>query len=135
MDSLQAKAALAGLFFGLWPLFINRSGVATNVSSPIFSLIVLIAVSPLFFMDYSSIREAKWGMIITAGILGALGLLFFNSMLGKATPEKVGHLFVVMVVVQVCIPAIYSITINGELNITKIAGFVAALVAAILLLR
>ncbi|NTU67031.1 MAG: hypothetical protein HGB08_03870 [Candidatus Moranbacteria bacterium] len=134
MDNLQVKAILAGMFFGIWPLFMNRSGLTGNVSSVMFCMAVLIGVSP--FAIYSnglSIPTANWTMVALAGFFGAIGLLSFNSMLSNATPQNVGTLFVFMIVVQIVVPALYQTIMDGNISIRKIGGYTAAITAAFLL--
>ena len=77
----------------------------------------------------------NWKMVAAAGIAGAIGVLFFNGMLAKATKENVGMLFVIMIVVQTTIPAINYAIMNGGMSPSKIIGFVMAFAAAILLTR
>ncbi len=133
--SLQVKAMLAGLFFGIWPLLMNRSNLSGNLSSAIFTAIVLICVLPFSLGSTINVTNINWGMALPAGILGALGIMSFNGMLAKATPANVSTLFVLMILVQTVIPATYHIAINGGLNLTKGLGFVFAAIAAILLLK
>lgn len=137
MDSLQVKAILAGIFFGAWPLLMNRSGLSGNVSSVMFCLLVLIGVTP--FAIYSNgftIPTANWTLVILAGFFGAIGLLSFNGMLASASPQNVGTLFVLMIVVQTAVPALYQTIMSGGFPpIDKACGYAAAAVAAYLLLR
>jgi hypothetical protein len=135
MNSLQIKAALAGVFFGLWPLFMNRSKMTGNVSSAFFSLIVFVCVLPFALGGLKSMDGINWKMVAAAGIAGAIGVLFFNGMLAKATKENVGMLFVIMIVVQTTIPAMNYAIMNGGMSPSKIIGFVMAFTAAILLTR
>jgi len=136
MNELWVKAVLAGAFFGIWPLFMNRSGLSGNVSSAMFSMVAFIGVLP--FALHSSgftIPTANWTMVAIAGFCGALGLLSFNSMLAGASVQNVGTLFVLMTVVQVVVAASYLTVMSGHLSLEKAGGFVAAAVAAYLLLR
>lgn len=139
MDNLFIKAAVAGVFFGLWPLFMNRSGLSGNVSPMIFNLVVLICVTPFAIRGLiggtENFAQVSWTMAIFAGITGAIGVMAFNGMLAQATPQSVGSLFVVMIVVQTVISAIYNAVMSGEVTLTKAAGFVFAGIAGILLTR
>ena len=139
MDSLPLKAAIAGVFFGLWPLFMNRSGLSGNVSSMVFTAVVLICVTPFALRHIAggteNFAQVSWTMAAAAGIAGAIGVMAFNGMLAQATPQSVGTLFVVMIVVQTTVPAIYSAVMNGEVTLTKATGFVFAGLAAVLLTR
>lgn len=139
MDSLQIKALLAGVFFGLWPLFMNKSGLNGLMSPMFFALIALTCVLPFGLRRIATNPEdlvhVGWTMVILAGVFGAAGTIFFNDMLAKATPQSVGTLFVLMIVVQISIPAIYSAVMNGGVSPSKAIGFALAAVASILLIR
>lgn len=139
MDSLPLKAAVAGLFFGLWPLFMNRSGLSGSVSSLVFTSVVLLCVLPFGIRHIlggtEDFAQVSWMMAIVAGICSAIGVMAFNSMLANATPQKVGTLFVLMIIVETVVPAAYSVVINGGVSLTRAAGFVFAAIAAILLTR
>ncbi len=135
MSDLVIKAVLAGIFFGVWPLFMNRSGLGGNVSSAVFALIVFIMVFPFAIKSIGfSLPAGNWLMVVLAGIFGALGLLSFNGMLAGVSSERVGSLFVVMIIVQIAIPAIYQVFMTGELPVTKAMGFILAVGAAFFLL-
>ena len=134
MTELQLKAALAGLFFGIWPLLMHRSGLSGNVSSAAFGLGAFLVVLPFALPKIGQIGEADKTMIILSCLLGGFGLLSFNGMLSKATKEQVGPLIVLMTVVQIAVPALYQVVIAGKITIAQGAGFAAAILAAILLI-
>ena len=135
MDSLQVKALLAGLFFGLWPLLMNKSGLSGNVSAMAFSGLVLVFVTPFAIGDIGHMTNIRWMMVVGAGLFGAVGVMFFNGMLARATPQSVSTLFVLMIVVQTAVPAIYQAIINGGVSLTKGIGFALAAIAAVLLCK
>lgn len=134
MNELQIKAILAGVCFGVWPLLMNRSGLSGNVSSAVFALGALIVVSPFALCELNSISaNVIWTMAVGACVFGGIGLLLFNGMLSKATPEKVSSLFLLMIMVQIATPALYQIVQDGGLTTSKGVGFAAAILAAFLL--
>ena len=139
MDNLLVKAVVAGLFFGAWPLLMNRSGLSGNISSLVFAAVVLVCVIPFslrpIFSGNTDLAQASWTMAILSGIAAAVGMMVFNGMLAKATPQSVGTLFVLMILVQTTVPVVYDAVMNGGISLTKAAGFVFAAVAAILLVR
>jgi len=132
MTELQTKAILAGLFFGVWPLLMNRSGLTGNVSSAVFSGVVFLGVLPLalYNLNTTSLMQANWKFALLAGIAGTIGILAFNGGLAKSTPETVSTFLVLMIVVQVVVPAVYQVILNGGINSAKLIGFVSASVAA-----
>ncbi len=139
MDNLLVKAVIAGLFFGAWPLFMNRSGLGGNVASLAFVTVVLVCVIPFALRPIvggtANLAQASWTMVILAGIIGAVGMMAFNGLLAKATPQSVGTLIVVMILVQTVVPVAYDAVTNAGISLTKAAGFVLAAIAAVLLAR
>src|SRR3989338_2141707 len=125
MNDLRVMAALAGIFFGLWPLFMNRSGLTGNVSSAAFCVAALIGVLPFAIKSGgASLVTANWLMVAFAGLFGALGSLFFNGMLAGTSSQSVGTLFVLMTVIQVAVAASYQIIMSGQLSIDKVGGYI-----------
>lgn len=135
MESLDIKAIVSGILFGIWPLLMNRSGLSGNLSTLVFATVVLVCVFIVSFGSIKNITITSLPWAMGAGIVGALALLVFNSILAKATPQAVGTFIVLMIIAQITIPATYQAILNGGLPVSKIAGFVLAAVAAILLLK
>jgi len=134
--NVTVMAVLAGVFFGIWPLLMNRSGLSGNTGAALFTGLVLVGLVP--FAVYSNgmaIPTANWGFLVSAGILGTFGMLFFNGMLASASLAQVPGLFICTTLVQVVIPALYSVVLSGGLPLDKAVGFGAAALAAYLLLR
>lgn len=137
MTEIQVRAILSGLFFGLWPLLMNRSGLEGNMSSAVFSGTTFLIVLPLALggMSGTSFTQVKWSFALLAGLAGAIGVLAFNGGLAKLTPQTVGTFFVLMICVQIAVPVINQIITNGNLAMGKVAGFLFAFLAAYLLSR
>ena len=135
MTDLQWKATLAGLCFGIWPLLMNRSGLSGNVSSLVFVIGAGMILLPFAAGNLRNGVHPVWIPMILACLFSAVGLLSFNGMLAKATQQEVSSLFIMMIVVQTTVPAIYHVAVNGGLSLQKALGFAAAFLAAILLTR
>ena len=135
MNSLELKSIIAGVLFGIWPLVMNRSGLAGNLATFVFASVVLICVFPFAVGNLSDIGNSYWVWAVAAGVFAAVGLLLFNSVLSKATPQSVGTFFVLMIIIQTVVPAVYQVIMNGEISFTKLAGFVLAAVASFLLIK
>lgn len=136
MSELYLKAALAGVFFGIWPLFMNRSGLGGNTASAAFCLVALVVVLPFALQSTGvTLPNANWLVVIFAGVFGAAGLLVFGGILEKATPQNIGTIFVFMTIVQITVAASYQTIMNGGASLDKVGGYTAAGVAAYLLLR
>jgi len=133
MDSLSVKAVLVGILFGIWPLLMSRSGLSGNISSFVLVLVMLVCILPFSIGSFGEIFNANLWFAISAAILGAAGLLFFNGILFKATPQNLGPLLVLIFVIQIIVPSMYHIIMTGGVTVTKGIGFVLAIVAAILL--
>ena len=78
--------------------------------------------------------NVNWYMAIGAGLVGSIGLMSFNAVLAKATPQNLGNLCVMMVLVQTAIPAIYQAVMTGSVTFNKGLGFGFAALAAWFLL-
>jgi len=136
MNELQLKALLSGIAWGIWPLFMAKSGVSGNVSSTVFSIVVVIGVLPFALSNMGrSMAGANWTMVVIAGLISAGGLLLFNGMLAGSTRHNVGALIVVMTLAQTAVPALYQVISDGRLTITRGIGFAAAFIAAVLLIK
>lgn len=129
-------AVLAGIFFGVWPLLLKKSGLKGDVSSAAFNAITLAILMPVaLWRNGFSLPQANWTLVVYAGISGALGLLCFNNSLAIAPEKDVGTMFVLMTVVQVAVAASYQLHVTGQMQLDRFFGYVAAAVAAYLLLR
>lgn len=137
MNNLQVSSIIAGVFFGLWPLLLNKSGLNGNVASVIFSGIGFICIALVAFTigNMTVPAHTNWWLAIGAGAASAIGVLLFNGVLAKASPLNIGTLFVLMLVIQIAVPAIYQVIVSGSLSITKGLGFALAAVTAVLLLK
>jgi len=135
MTELKHRAIMAGLFFGSWPLLMNRSKLPGDVSGVILSLVSLLVVLPFAMQGFgwSIIADSSWWWAILAGLASGTGVIYFNGGLAATTPSTVSNFFVMMIVVQVSVSAIYQIIVTGNFEIRKIAGFLFAIVTAYLL--
>lgn len=134
MDNLQIKALCAGVAFGIWPLVMSKSGLSGNVSSLALSIISFFIILPFAFKEFGDIKDVRWTMGIIASVVGAIGIMGFNGMLSKASPEDVSGLFVLMILAQISIPALYQVWM-GHATPTKYAGFALAATSAFLLTK
>ena len=135
MGILVIWALLSGVAWGTWPLIINKSGLNGSMSAFTFSAVVLVCTVPFAFynVDRNVLANANWTALVIAGVCSTCGLLMFNGMLAKATPQNVGTLIVIMAVAQAATPTIYQVIMDGHLSLRKAIGFAAAFTATILL--
>lgn len=136
MSNLYVKAILVGMFFGIWPLVMNRSGLSGNASSLVLAVVMLGCVLPLSVGDIGSFSnpEVKFGFAVVASLLGVVGILFFNSILASTTPQNVSLFLVLVFIVQIVVPSVYHVVMTGGITVAKGIGFALAVVSAILLI-
>lgn len=136
MGELQLKAVLAGALLGLWPLFMNRSGLSGNFGAVIMTALSLVVMVPVAWLNLqegmATLAGARWLAVGTAAVVSGVGLLVFNTLIARASPTAIGGLFLLMLIVQASVPAIYAMVVGGP-TLRKAAGLVAAGLAIILL--
>ena len=119
---------------GVWPLFMNKSGLNSAEASAALSLFLLAVVAPFVLVhglpEFSGVR---WQMALPACVFDALGLIALNSLLSRASGAQAGRAFVVVTVVQIAIPAVYLAVLTGGLTLRSVIGFGAAGIAVYLL--
>ena len=134
MSTIHVYAIVAGLLFGTWPLMMQRTGLDGNVSSAVFAGTAFILVFSFALREgFASLTQANLPLAFAAGVVGGIGLLFFNGMLFKISLEEVASMFLLMIMVQISVPVIYHSYQTGDFSPRKLAGFGAAFVAAWLL--
>jgi tellurite resistance protein TehA-like permease len=132
---------VAGIMFGIWPIILKKSGLEGTVASLVYTLGVFFLILLYLFvwegriMDRETIVKSHWLPVVPAVIIGAIGLVMFNTVIARADGKQVGQLFALMIVAQICIPAGYDVYMNGNMTVSKILGYIAAVIAAILLFR
>jgi uncharacterized membrane protein len=133
MQKLIMNSVFVGIFWGIWPLLMNKSGLSGNISSLAFVVIMFVCIVPFNISSFVKIPTGiNWTFVITAGICGAIGTLLFNKMLHEASVKNVGLLIVIEILVCLVISAVYQVCNNG-ITLKQGIGFVFASLAAILL--
>lgn len=157
---------LAGLFFGTWPLLMNRCGMKANTFTTLAIMVTLVCVFPFFLKEFDLFQQVKWKYVIgafvagtavigvilvfvfpfflkefdffqqvnwryaiSAFVTGTAGVIIFNNILALATKEEIAYLFLAMTMVQVSVPAIYGIFMNGGLTVKNVFGLICAIAA------
>lgn len=134
MDNVT-KTSLSAILFGAWPLLMARSGLGGNVASFAMACMgILICGIAIAIQGGGDLSEVKWHWAACASLCSVIGVLMFNSMLATAKKEDVAVLFVLNLVIQVVIPAIYHVIVNDwKVPAIRLAGFALAIGSAILL--
>lgn len=134
--NLQAYALVAGFCFGLWPFFLDRSGLTGNVASAIFIGVTFLFLLPFAWLGYSSpLAKANWTMLVVAAAFSAIGLLCFNRAIIQAPEQEKGSMFLTMIMAQLSMPGIYQIMSIRPIPVSKIAGIITAIITVLLLSR
>ena len=133
---LYIYSLIAGLFWGLWPIIMKKSGAEGFVSGAIFTGASFIAILP-FVITSGQIQSLeptpKLGYAVLAGVIGAAGVLFFNTALAKADPANIGTMILIMIMAQVAVPTIFQLVFQGDYSLRKLVGIVGACIATYLL--
>jgi hypothetical protein len=135
MSEYLVKVIIAGVLFGFWPLLIGKSGLSTGTATALFSATSFLVVTSFAIMNGVNFSGGKWWWAIIAGSMAALGVLAFNDVMIKAKPTVAPMMFVIMLVIQVTVPAAYHVAANQQFSPKTIVGFIAAIIACILLSR
>ncbi len=134
MSTSIKLALLAGIFFGTWPMFMNRSGLNAYNASLTFTAVTLVAVSPLaIWFRGQQTGVINWVVAISAGLIGAIGVLVYNHILSKASKDDIGNIIAAQVLMQVVTGAVCQAIVSSSMNPTKIIGFALAAVSVVLI--
>jgi hypothetical protein len=133
MDKLQLRAVIAGICFGLYPLFLSRSKLTPNLACAAFTFTTFLCVLPFALGEMRNLVSAYWTMLILGAILSGAGMLTMTSYLAKATPVSVGLLIILMLIAQAAVTAAYQMVMDRGVSLTKCLGFAFATVAIVLL--
>lgn len=135
MSDTVWKVLVSGVLFGAWPILMNRSGLSGNSSACVFMGLCALIVVPITLAAGITFKNANLWYAVAAALAGSFGVIAFNDALAEATPQSVGTLFIVMIIVQTAIPAIYHVVMNGEITLRTAAGFGTAMITAVLLTK
>ncbi len=139
MTQAALFAAIAGLCSGTWPLFMRQTGLGGHLIPLAFSLSTLMVTLPFsiwwsWHFDVPLPTDVNWRMLLPAGLLGAGVLVGVASMLALSEPKSVGINLLILALVQITVPAIYTIAIGGEMpSLRLLGGFAASCLAVFLL--
>lgn len=135
MDNLYLKAGIAGAFFALWPICMNRSGLNGPASALALVLGVTILLVPyVWYVGLGSMPVGwQWAAVVGACITCGIGNVLFGSALTKATPAELSSIFLMLVLAQIAVSAISNAVLTGTISVAKAVGLAAACVAAYLL--
>ena len=138
LRNVYVEVIIAGIAAGAWPLVMQKSGLIGAPIAVVYSLVSLIAAVCLLVatggiqINVQS-NTVQWGIALGAGLLAALSLLFLSDVVGRTSPTNLSTLYVLLLIAQISVPAIFYAVINHGVNLKQGIGFIAAIVAALLL--
>ncbi len=128
-------AVVTGLSFAAWPLVMSRSGLSGPFASWLWAMTIAFVVGFTLPLFGQTVAHDKGSFLIAllAGLIGAIGVLALNTICAKASQAEIGKYFLIMLVVQFAVPAVYHMVMSGELTVRKVAGILAGFIALWLL--
>ena len=133
MSKQQVQATLAGILFGVYPLFLNRTNLKGNIMGATFSLIASILIIPFAIGQAKYLAQTNWWMMIAACLTSAIAMLSMTGFLASSNKESVSLLIILMVVTQAIVAAINQIIQDQKISPKMLVGFSFAVAAIILL--
>lgn len=132
MNERTLLSAVAGVCFGVWPLVMNRARLDPFAAVIVFLVGSLLFASPAaLFGQWGSVTSAQLRVAAIACLVSAAGTISFNRMLSITTPAEAPNLLLVMLVVQVAVPA--AMVLRQGASARQLAGVAAAAIAVVLL--
>lgn len=136
LRNVYVEVILAGIAAGAWPLVMQRSGLIGAPVALLCGLIALIAATILIMASGGMQGQSQpiiWWIALGAGLLSALPFLLLGDVIGRTSATSLSTLYVLLLLVQISIPAIFYIVINHGVTLKQGIGFLLAIVAALLL--
>ncbi|MCB9811126.1 hypothetical protein H6777_03235 [Candidatus Nomurabacteria bacterium] len=114
----------------------NKSGLPGFASAALFSGIAFLFVTPIA-IGSGQLQQINFSgplmFAVLAAIVGALGLLVFNTGLSEVKTGQISGMFTTMIMVQLSVPAVYQMFLSGDLSLKRIAGIGGAFAVTYLL--
>ena len=132
MSERALLSAVAGICFGLWPLVMNRVRLDPFATVIIFLVGSLLFASPAaFFGNWSGITGGQLRVAAIACAISAVGTICFNRMLATTTVGDVANMLLLMLVVQVAVPA--AVLLRNGASARQVTWLAAAAIVIVLL--
>ncbi len=131
-------ALAAGTCFGLWPLIMKRATLQPMIAAVVLNgVTVAIMLIAYFARDSTEPIHAGPAIIapaFIAGVINAVGNIFFFRMISGSSRMELPKLILLMVLTQIVMNELGGILFQGSpLTLRKGAGFGTAILAAVLL--
>jgi len=129
---------VAGIFYGLWPLLMKRSGFEAHTQSLIYALGGLAVITPWFVSQNDDktfdLLSVGCGIAVLAAMVNGLGTIFYTKGLRALPNQQTGAGVLITLIVIVMTNETTSMLLFGStMTLKKLLGIGSALVAFALL--
>ena len=135
MDRLQIQSLVAGLCFGIWPLFLNKSHLNGYLAPMVLVVSTGIVATPFALSHLMNATQIDWWMVVWGGLFSVTGIMLYNFALMKATQVNISTLIVIQLVTQATVAAAYQVMVKGGMSVARMLGFMLAALAMSLLIK
>lgn len=137
--STIVKLVVAGIFFGLWPLVMKKSGFEPSVQTFLLSFGTTIVVFPWFagsggIANFPKILSISFGFAAAAFAMNAIGCIAYLKGLGDIRPQEAsGGVLIAILTMVVSNEAAGVLLFGSPVTAKKLLGFGSAIVTFLLL--
>jgi len=137
MNKTTLLALLAGVCFGAWPIFMQKSGLNGFTQAFVFSFILVVIVTPIAYFGHGDLTQIQWRMAVIAAIIGAFGTIIYTSAISKAltTQTSLATVILIQVVVQTVVPVVWEAIQTKTMPTTKLVGCMLAIATLVCLTK
>lgn len=135
LRNVYVEVIIAGIAAGAWPLVMQRSGLIGAPVALLCGLVALVTATVLIFASGGAQAQSQptiWWIALVAGLLSALPFLILGDVIGRVSSTSLSTLYIILLIVQISIPAIFYAVVHG-INLKQGIGFILAIAAALLL--
>ena len=125
----------AGLFFAAWPHVMREARFSPSTTLMMYGLVACVGgfAWALVARDVDELQGRRLAYGLAAGLVNALGGLFFAFVLTRRTRAQLAEDVIVLLIIQVALNAAWSAYQAGAVSWRLAAGTVTALVTIALL--
>lgn len=136
-SALLLMSIATGVFFCVWPLRMNQSGLPGPAAMFVYASVTIVASTLVLLLSggaWEAIRGRALWIGVQAGVLNVLGVLAFTTMLSKASPLEAPRQILIAIITQTTLNGVWASYQAGSLEPRFALGFVTAL-ATVWLMR
>lgn len=136
-SALLSLSIATGVFFCVWPLRMNQSGLPGPAAMFVYASVTIVAATLVLLFSggaWESIRGRALTIGVQAGVLNVLGVLAFTTMLSRASAVEVPRQILIAIITQTTLNGAWAAYQSGSVEPRFLLGFVTAL-ATVWLMR